>query len=997
MSSKDNDPNNVEVRSNRNCRSAAFWGLVLAAIIALALGLGLGLSKSSSPPATTVESAASTIATWPHDESDIPPDPTVRYGSLPNGFRYIIMPHNEPPSKMSLRLHVDAGSLMEEDDQQGLAHFLEHMLFNGLRNFDGNELIERMQRLGIGFGSHVNAYTSFDETVYMLDLPNTENQTVDLCFTVMRDYSDGALLLPEEIEKERDVVLAEMNQRDSIDDRILKQIFTTLFPDHLISHRFPIGIPEVISSAPQERFEEFYEQYYKPERLTFIVTGDVDADQVEARIVETFENMTNPIQDKIDEPDTGVVPSGTGFRAAVFTDKELSSDALLILAFSQLKSKPDTEANRIDKMGLSIAHSVLEERLDDLISQVDSPIKGGTAYRSNWYNEIDFGVVQVSPVNGRMEDALILLEQEFRRSREFGFLQSEIDLVIANMLNAYEEAVERKDTRESFDIADTLVDTINGRRVYSSPEENLRVAKEAFNVMTPELVHEYFTEFWENKELVLIYEAKESADDTSDTLEKIYKQSQDVEVDPPVDYGKETFAYTSFGAKGAVVSDKMIEDLGIRQLVLSNNVRVNIKNTDFDDDSIILKARFGTGLLGMPVNATWLDSFTDVVMNYGGLGKHGIDQLDRILAGKNVYVELGVNPGDFSLSGSTTPDDFDLELQLLAAYLTDPGYREESVELFRNYIPSFMSNLEHTVEGAAAQISAWLFGGDGRFAIPTEEVLMSYEAADAKDWIHSQLTSSYLEVSFVGDLPDSALESILETLGALPQRADAPDTTNISPEIDFPTEPKSKVFTYESKVPQAYTVVVWEIPPLRESNINETRALWLLQDIYDNRAFNLVREEHGLSYGPIISADPSESFNVGSFMAYSVVSPDDATFVGELLVEIAKDLFEEGVTEDELTRVIEPKYVALADTLRSNEYWLSSVMYASQEKPYHLDWYRQRDDFYETVTVETINKVVEYLDPEEALSVQLLPLDPKEDEPGIDARKMKRKGNLREQ
>jgi zinc protease len=566
-------------------------------------------------------------------------------------------------------------------------------------------------------------------------------------------------------------------------------------------------------------------------------------------------------------------------------------------------------------------------------------------------------------------------------------------------LNAYEEAVDKKDDRESKALADELVLTINGRNVFTSPEESLDIIKEIFSSMTPELVHKYFMEFWDTDDLTLIYQAKESNDYTGDLMEMIYEQSQTIEVVPPAEYVAQALDHTDFGRRGTVVSDKMIEDLDIRQLVLSNNVHVNTKKTDFDDSSIILKARFGTGLLGMPANATWLDQFTTVVVNYGGLVDYSTDELSLMYAEKSVALEFGVNPGDFVFSGATTPEDLASELLLLAAYLTDPGYREESVQLFRNYIPIFMSDLEHELSDALTQVYAWLYGGDsdGRFAMPTEEILMSYKAADAKAWLHPQLTSSYLEVSIVGDLPDSTLDSILETLGAIPMRADTPDTTNIAPEIEFPTEPKSKVFTYESKIPQAYTAIVWEIPPLGESNINETRALLLLQDIYDNRAFNLVREEHGLSYGPIISADPSESFNVGSFMAYSVVSPDDATFVGELLVEIAKDLFEEGVTEDELTRVIEPKYVALADTLRSNEYWLSSVMYASQEKPYHIDWYRQRDDFYDTVTVETINKVVEYLDPEEALSVQLLPLDPKEDEPGIDARKMKRKGNLREQ
>ncbi|MDA8969559.1 insulinase family protein, partial [Akkermansiaceae bacterium] len=223
--------------------------------------------------------------------SDLKPDAKAIFGSMDNGFRYIIYPNSEPPSKFSVRLHIGAGSLMEADNQRGVAHFLEHMVFNGSKNFTPAELIPRMQRLGIQFGAHANAYTSFDETVYMLDLPNMDEKTVDLTFTVMRDFADGALLTEEEIDSERGVIISEKTSRDSVGYRMMLKQFEYLIPGSRLMKRVPIGTEEVIRTAPRERFTDFYTRYYTPKRMTFVVVGDFDSKEIERRIRETFISM----------------------------------------------------------------------------------------------------------------------------------------------------------------------------------------------------------------------------------------------------------------------------------------------------------------------------------------------------------------------------------------------------------------------------------------------------------------------------------------------------------------------------------------------------------------------------------------------------------------------------------------------------------------------------------------------------------------------------------
>ena len=265
---------------------------ILVVALAICIGVLVGVLASKPWQSGDDQKVANITVPWPHEKSDIEPDPRVSYGSLENGLRYVVMQNAEPPNQLALRMHINVGSYHEEEDQLGLAHFLEHMAFNGLRNFDADELIPVMQRLGIAFGAHANAATSFDETFYEYDLPNsTDVEALNLVFTVMRDYADGMLLEKEEIDKERGVILSEMNIGDSIDWRLTKKLYSFLLPGHLLPLRWVIGDADVISTAPRQRFVDFYEKYYTPDRITFIAVGDADPDEIENRIKESFMSM----------------------------------------------------------------------------------------------------------------------------------------------------------------------------------------------------------------------------------------------------------------------------------------------------------------------------------------------------------------------------------------------------------------------------------------------------------------------------------------------------------------------------------------------------------------------------------------------------------------------------------------------------------------------------------------------------------------------------------
>jgi zinc protease len=799
--------------------------------------------------------------------------------------------------------------------------------------------------------------TTFDETVYKLEAPNNETGTLDLCFTVLRDWLDGALLEEQAIDDERGVILSEQASTASVNQRLQEQLYNFLIPDTLIVDRWPRGTEQSVKSMVPAEFKEFYQEYYTPQRATVVVTGDIDAGNIENLIIEMFANATNP-ENLGAEPDLGSVTPGSGFQAAVFTDDEFTYSELDLFTVKAFLPKPDTKETRKTSLSLAIANLVLEKRLNALGLQGNSPISMGKCDIFN-LNPVTVSHITVAAVGGRLVDAVVVLEQELRRFVTYGLTQQEFDEAKETFLDEFQSDMDGARTRTSSDLADSLVSSVNGRSVFATPEENYAIAAAALAELTATRVHEDFLSIWQTEDISLVYLTKDDLYNSVSVLEAAFKKSMIFPVEPPMADGVESdvtfFAYTDFGEPGTVVSDSSVEDLEIRQLVLSNNVRVNLKQTKFEENTISMTASFGSGMLSQPLE-TDFDVFSLYVMNYGGLGKHSFNEFFRLLSGKNVDMAFSIEEGHFSFSGNTEQENLALLLQLMAAYLSDPGYREESVSLYRQNAPARLSEFEHTVEGPIVAFSQFLRGGDERYGIPTYEEMLSYEAEQVQAWLEDDLASSYLEVTIVGDFDDSIVNNILSTVGALPPRANSPDHTAYATKSEFPNVPQTIEYTYKSEQPQAQVIVVFETVPQTESNINVTRYLNVLSSVYDQRLFLEIREELGATYSPVAYSLPSSAFDYGAFFAYAITAPENVTVVVDRIQQIGDSLALEGVTEDDLLRAIAPILSTTQDDENTNEYWLS-VLDNSQAYPYFLDWIRSNEEFYGSVTVEDVNEV----------------------------------------
>lgn len=905
--------------------------------------------------------------------SDLKPDPKALFGSMDNGFRYIIYPNAEPPGKFSVRLHVAAGSLMEAENQRGLAHFLEHMVFNGSKNFAPGTLIPAVQKAGIAFGRHANAYTAFDETVYMLDLPKYDEDMLDLTLTVIRDFADGALLTEKEIDEERGVILSEKNSRDSVGYRMMLKQFEYLLPGSRLMKRVPIGTEEVIKNAKRERFTDFYNRYYIPERMTFVVVGDFDAKEMEERVRETFISMQNP-----DNPGTNppkdVPPSGHGLRAEVFSDEEIPADGLTLYSLRPYTPKPDTSANRIARYPLAIANQILSRRFSVLAKEEGSPILSGSAGRSVYFNMIEQGGIEVTPVEGKWQEAIPVLEQELRRAVTFGFTKAEMEEAKANLINQAEEAVKRKGTRRSQDIAMAMISAIGGSRVFTAPETSLELAQSALSKITAEDCQKAFNEFWDTKDLSLVLTTGKPKGDQAKVLLDLFTKSGATEVTAPSGEELAGFAYTEFGPAGTITSQKEIEDLGAVQLVLSNNICVSYKKTDFQKNSISLNAKFGAGQLTQPADTPGFDRFTSVIFQAGGLGKHSADDLQRILAGRNVGVGLSIGEASFNLSGRTTPEDLELQLQLMCASLTDPGFRPEAERMFKLSIPMLYNQLKHSMQGAMVEVANHLHGGDFRFKMPSQEKFLSYTSKMSKDWLMPAFKEAPMQLTIVGDFdPEVAVPLIQKTFGALPKRKAEQGDYADRRKISFPKTPEAKTFTFDSKIPNAAAMVVWKIPATGK-DVKTARRMNILASILSDRMREEIREKEGGSYSPSAGAAPSQELEVGFIQALAQVKPEETKKYGDMMIAIADEMATKGVSADELNRALKPVESNLKESLRDNGYWLGTVLGDSHAKPYKLDWARERDADYKSITVYELNNLAKkYLKKDNTLLFQIKP------------------------
>ena len=910
------------------------------------------------------------------DQSDIKPDPAVRWGLLDNGMRYAIMKNAEPPKRVSMRLFVDAGSLMEEDNQQGLAHFLEHMAFNGSKNFPAGEMVEYFQRLGMAFGADTNAHTGFRETVYKLEMPDTDSELLSKGFQLMRDYADGLHLGAEEIEKERGVILSEKRSRDSVGWRTFVEQLKFVLPEGLVSSRLPIGTEEVIKGAPRERFVEFYQKWYTPDRMALVVVGEVDVDDIESQIKKYFSDL-KPAAAKAPEPDMGKLTS-RGLAAHFHPEAEAGEVSVSIETMKPTDDEADNLKNRARDLRLALANRIITRRLGILAKKEGAAILDGAAHTYNLY-DLDF--IRYASIGAdcqpeNWQKAIETIDQELRRALEHGFTDAELKEAKANIRERYSQAAKSMGTRKSRDLSSAIAGSIGSREVFTSPADDLAWVTDELEKVTAEQCQDLLKKAWDggNETLVMVTGNLE-LEKPGDTILAVFNQSQALAVEPPAVTEERPFAYSELPDPGKIASKEVIEDLEITQLILENGVRVNLKVTDFEDETIHLKARFGGGRLTEPKDKPGLSFFASNIFSEGGLGEHDIDEIRRLYAGVTASARFGVEDDAFAISGKTNSEDLRQQLLLMRAYLTDPGYRPEAAALFQRGLDQIYQQINRTPQGVMqSKVSRFLHGEDTRFGFPSMEELAGYKEDDVREWLKKPLAEDYLELTIVGDFTmETMIEEVLATFGNLSKRADKKPAYEKERQVSFPRGAEGQVFPVDTAIPKAMPLVYWPTEDIWD--IQRTRRLSVLALVVDDRLRVKIREELGDAYSPFAHNLPSDAFKGYGYMFASVTAkPDQAKMLIDVVKEIGEGLSKGTVTEDELERAKKPQINQIEEYRRTNRYWMNSVMQSCQEYPERLDWARSFVTDYEAIKLEEVNELAKkYLGADKSLSVLIEP------------------------
>jgi zinc protease len=918
---------------------------------ALALALIAGSVPATASPA---------VNGWGVKLTDVTPDPAIRYGVLPNGMKYAIMHNATPKGTASVRLQIALGSIAEAENERGLSHFIEHMAFNGTTHVPRGDMIKILERQGLAFGPDTNAATGFDTTTYMLELPHADAQHVDTALFLFREVSSEVKFDPEAVDHERGVILGEERARDNFQLHQVIHLLKFEFPLTPYPDRLPIGVDPVIKNASSETLRNLYHRYYRPEDATLVFVGDADPAEIEAKIVKAFGDWKGVGSAGAPLP-RGKIDLARPASFSTFADPAVVTSVNYSVT-RPWKDPADTLAERRHKMLESVAEQIFNRRIQKLADAPGSPLLGGGMKADEEREAALVSIVSVAAKDGAWTNALTTAEQEVRRAAQFGFTQAELKTALMNMMGAVKSGAEQADTRQNASLAGAVLSVVGRDDFVTSPKIMAPVFAGMVKSVTLPEVNAAFRELWTGSAPLIHVSAK--AEVPAQQLAAAFDASRAVALAAPKESAAQAFAYDSFGTPGNVVADQRIADLGVRTVRFANNVRLNIKKTDFEAGKIRFTVRLGNGMLDLPVNEPGLASMMTATSSDGGLQKHSFDELKDLLAGKVISVGAGVGEDAFVAGGVTSPKDLNLQMKVSAAYLLDPGFRPEAASRWQMVVPVLEKQVDAQPEAVAMlRLPILLASGDQRFGMPRDVELAKRNFAEAKAALAPVIASAPIEVTIVGDVDeDAAIAAVAASFGALPQRKLAGSAPAAVRTAMFRQDRSPIVLTHDGPESKAVVESVW--PTTDDRNFREVVGMELLKDVLDIMLTDKVRQALGDSYGVTLQSDMSHVFKgFGYVSAGAVVAPDKADEVQKAIAEGAAELRAKPVADDLLARARNPELEKINHSLRDNGFWLGALARA-QSEPSRLDRVRQRKALLEAVTAADLQKLAQkYLQP----------------------------------
>lgn len=921
-------------------------------------------------------------AVWPWEGSDLLPSKDVIYGVLPNGMRYAIRPNKLPEKQVSLRFRIDAGSKYERDDQRGFAHFIEHMAFNGSINIPEGELTKSMERLGASFGSHVNAHVNLEETMYKLDIPSADGGRLDTALSIFRETADRLLLTDEAIKREIGVVISEMNDGDGPGRRIYRQVSQFLRPKDIATLREPIGVKEILESATSTKVREFYETWYRPERAILVITGDVDVEDTKALIAAKFSDWKPKTAKAPPDPDNGSWTQEPT-RAKIIVEPEQPIVVMVTLTRPDETDYGDLDTTEKRKWSIlqSLAQGVFQRRLARL-QLVDNPPTLGVFYQNSTTGNGQTASLTVMPRDDAWQEALKTIVIEMRQAVATGFTPAELEEEFKEGRLRLERAIKEEPTRRTAGISGSLINSLGSNVVTTSPQDNLANFDRWIAEITPEAVNRTFASWWQGAEPSLIMLSKKPVEGSESAVVDAWKAAMAAPLPTREIVTKAEFKPLHLGAPGKI---RKVEDLAYpkaKVVTFENGVRLSFMQTDYTKDRALIRIGINSGYLAFPQDDPNWSGFADAAWGGDGVGALTLDQSISAFAGRSTSLaSVRIDPDTLEMYASPAIADLPEQLQVMLSQVVEPRMGPRPARLARDALKASWDSYTQTASGVFEFfVSTYFETGNPAYAEPNLQRYLSSDDEKGNAYLKRLREEGTIHVVVVGDAEfDTVVGAVAKTFGTLPNRAGLPlNTAQLATIRSVPTGQPARVLTHKGPTEQAVAHVSWRtkggIDPF------EAERFYVLGSILQLRLTDKVREAAGQSYSPDGGWTFSNFADLGRFYAHASVTPDQVKPVEAIIDGIAADLVQNGVTQDELTRVIEPALKGRARTRQSNSLWsfILSELDAPKLPGSQRGFVRDREAATEArlaaITPAQLHEIAKrYLLPQNTIRIQVVP------------------------
>ena len=896
-------------------------------------------------------------------QTPLPNDPEVRVGKLDNGMTYYIRHNDQPAQRAEFYLATDVGAYQEADDQDGLAHFLEHMCFNGTKNFPGKSLLEWLQSIGAEFGRNINASTGFEQTQYMLNnIPIVRESIIDSCLLVLHDYSHFVTCDPEEIDAERAVILEEKRTRNNASWRMFEKSLPYYFGDTPYARRTLIGGEEQLKTFAYESLTNFYRDWCRPDLQAVIVVGDVDVDQIEAKLKTIFADI--PAAENPRQKEYYQLPQNQEPIVGIITDAEATGSSIEVLWKGE--PLPKEFGNTVEGYMIDIVKSyiyyIMQERFGDITSKPGAPFLSASLGVSRLCATCEGVFANVSFKDGDAVNAFAAMMLEVEKMKRFGFTDGEVERAKAKIMSHYERAVEAAPTRKNADFVRPLLNAFYHNESYMDPETELQVAQMICSQLNAAVLSQIAASMITDENMVVLYNGPEKeglVNPTEEELAAVITAVKNAEIEANVEEAVNE-PLISKTLKGSKVKKAAEGIYGSTEWTLKNGLKVVVLPTEYKKDQVIMNLKFDGGktLVSDEEIVSLEDNIWSVYLNNTGISKFPSTVLSKMLAGKNVSMNPYIGGTQHGISGQSTPKDLETAFQLMYLLFAEPRFDAEEYATGIQQIEAVLPNIENNPDFLFQNyVSEKLYGGNKRVVTLNDETLAK-ASLETIETVYRRLFNNVggATLYIIGNVDLETLKPMVEKYaGSLPKgkKGTKVNEANMIQMVKGVTEDNTLRVQLQTPKQTVFQVFSAYMPVTTKDMVTLKVANYVLDMIYTKT----IREKEGGTYGVGSSLSASRApYDRVTFMVQFDTNPEQAPKLSSLTVKYLNELAQNGPTAEEFAMAMENIQKNLPESRITNSYWQSAL---SLNQEYGIDYDAEYEAALKSVTPEDVKTLMQ--------------------------------------